>query len=191
MSDTWSERLSEYLDGSLTPAEARALERHLPECEGCRTALAELRSVQLRLSSDPVTQADQPTELEWVAIRRSIAPARRRWLVPAALAASLIGMAVMGGLFLRKLESPEPAALYLQATADLEALLRDNASRLRPETVQALQESMAQIDAAVAQAERALRADPANDYLTHYLGELHQARMMTLRQAVAVVHLKS
>jgi anti-sigma factor RsiW len=191
MSDTWSERLSEYLDGSLTPAEARALERHLPECEGCRTALAELRSVQLRLSSDPVTQADQPTELEWVAIRRSIAPARRRWLVPAALAASLIGMAVMGGLFLRRLESPEPAALYLQAAADLEALLRDNASRLRPETVKALQESMTQIDTAVAQAERALRADPANDYLTRYLGELHQARMMTLRQAVAVVHLKS
>lgn len=191
MSDTWSERLSEYLDGGLTPAEARALELHLAECEACRTALVELRSVQLRLSSDPITQADQPTAREWAAIQRSIAPARRRWLVPAALAASLIGMMVMGGLLLRRRESPEPAAHYLQATTDLEALLRDNASRLRPETVKALEESMTQIDTAVAQAERALRADPANDYLTRYLGELYQARMMSLRQAVAVVHLKS
>ena len=191
MNDSWSERLSEYLDGSLTPAETRALERHLPECDACRASLAELRSVLLRLSSDPVSRADQPTEREWAAIRRAIAPSRRRWLVPAAIAASLVGLAVLGGLLMRSRERPEPQALYLQASADLEAVLRDNRSRLRPETVKALQESMAQIDSAVAQAERALRADPANDYLTRYLGELRQARMMTLRQAVAVVHLRS
>lgn len=191
MSDSWSERLSEYLDGSLTAAEARALERHLPECEACRTSLAELRSVLLRLSSDPVTEADQPTPREWANIRRSISPSRRRWLVPAALAASLIGLAVVGGLLMRRRELTEPAALYLQASEELEALLRDNRSRLRPETAKALQESMTQIDAAIAQAERALRADPANDYLTRYLGELHEARMMTLRQAVAVVQLRS
>jgi anti-sigma factor RsiW len=191
MSDPWSDRLSEYMDGDLPVAETRALERHLAECEACRTALAELKTVLLRLSSDPVTPADQPTEREWARIRRAMSPARRRWLVPAALAASLLGMAVTGGLLLRGRESTAPAALYLQATADLEAVLRDNRSRLRPETVKAMEESMTQIDAAIAQAERALKADPANDYLTRYLGELHQARMMTLRQAVAVVHLKS
>jgi predicted anti-sigma-YlaC factor YlaD len=191
MSDTWSARLSEYLDGTLTPAETRALERHLPECDACRAGLAELRSVVRSLASDPVSQADQPTEREWAAIRRAIAPSHRRWLVPVALAASLVGLAVVGGLLLRSREHTEPQALYLQASADLEAVLRDNRSRLRPETVKALQESMAQIDTAVAQAERALRADPANDYLTRYLGELRQARMMTLQQAVAVVHLKS
>ena len=191
MSDPWSDRLSEYMDGDLPVAEARALERHLAECEACRTALAELKTVLLRLSSDPVTPADQPTEREWARIRRAILPSRRRWLVPAALAASLLGLAAVGGLLLRGPVRNEPATLYLQATADLEAVLRDNRSRLRPETVKALEESMTQIDAAIAQAERALKADPANDYLTRYLGELHQARMMTLRQAVAVVHLKS
>jgi len=191
MNDSWSERLSEYLDGGITGEEVVALERHLSECEACRTALAELRAVRLRLSSDSVTQADQPTPREWARLRRSIAPSRRRWLVPAILAASLSGLVVIGTLLWPHPGPAEPASLYLKASSDLQALLRDNAGRLRPETVKALQESMTQIDSAVAQAERALRADPANDYLTRYLGELHQARMMTLRQAVAVVHLRS
>jgi len=191
MNDSWSERLSEYLDGGITGEEVVALERHLSECEACRTALGELRAVRLRLSSDSVTQADQPTPREWARLRRSIAPSRRRWLVPAILAASLSGLVVIGTLLRPHPGPAEPASLYLKASSDLQALLRDNAGRLRPETVKALQESMTQIDSAVAQAERALRADPANDYLTRYLGELHQARMMTLRQAVAVVHLRS
>jgi len=191
MNDSWSERLSEYLDGGITGEEVVALERHLSECEACRTALGELRAVRLRLSSDSVTQADQPTPREWARLRRSIAPSRRRWLVPAILAASLSGLVVIGTLLRPHPGPAEPASLYLKASSDLQALLRDNAGRLRPETVKALQESMTQIDSAVAQAESALRADPANDYLTRYLGELHQARMMTLRQAVAVVHLRS
>ena len=191
MRDPWSDRLSEYVDGDLPAEEARALERHLSDCEACRIALAELKTVLLRLSSDPLTPADQPTEREWAKIRRSIAPSRRRWIVPAALAASLLGIAVIGGVLLRGPARTEAATLDLQAAADLEAVLRDNRSRLRPETVKALEESMTQINAAIAQAERALKADPANDYLTRYLGELHQARMMTLRQAVAIVHLKS
>ena len=191
MNDSWSERLSEYLDGGITGEEVVALERHLSECEACRTALGELRAVRLRLSSDSVTQADQPTPREWARLRRSIAPSRRRWLVPAILAASLSGLVVIGTLLRPHPGPAEPASLYLKASSDLQALLHDNAGRLRPETVKALQESMTQIDSAVAQAERALRADPANDYLTRYLAELHQARMMTLRQAVAVVHLRS
>jgi anti-sigma factor RsiW len=191
MSDPWSDRLSEYVDGDLPAEEARALERHLSDCEACRIALAELNTVLLRLSSDPLTPADQPTEREWAAIRRAILPSRHRWIVPAALAASLLGIAALGGVLLRGPTPTEAATIDLQAAADLEAVLRDNRSRLRPETVKALEESMTQINAAIAQAERALKADPANDYLTRYLGELHQARMMTLRQAVAVVHLKS
>jgi anti-sigma factor RsiW len=190
MSDVWSERLSEYLDGDLTPDEVRALERHLPACEDCRAALAGLRSVVLRLASDPVSEADKPTPREWAGVRRAIAAPRRRWLIPAALAASLAGLVVLGGILLRG-EPVEPAAMYLHASADLEAVLRDNRSRLLPETVKALEESMSQIDSAIAQAGRALKADPANDYLTRYLGDLREARMMTLRQAVAVVHTKS
>lgn len=45
MHDPWMDRLSEYLDASLVPDEAAAMERHLAECDACRSTLHELRSV--------------------------------------------------------------------------------------------------------------------------------------------------
>lgn len=195
MSDAWSERLSEYLDGELTETEARGLESHLLECEACRRNLAGLRSVVARLAADPVTPRDQPTDREWSAIRHSIAAPRRRWLIPAAIAASLVGLGIVGSLLWRGVPpGPEAMALpaaYRQASGDLETILRENTSRLRPETVKALEASLAAIDSAIAQAERALAADPANDYVTRSVSQLRDTRLMTLRRAVAVVHLRS
>lgn len=48
MTDTWTDRLSEYLDGELAPAEQEALEAHLLECADCGRTLEELRLVVAR-----------------------------------------------------------------------------------------------------------------------------------------------
>src|SRR2546430_5532042 len=48
MNDTWTERLSEYIDGTLPDAERAALEAHLAVCTACRTTLDELRRVVAR-----------------------------------------------------------------------------------------------------------------------------------------------
>src|SRR5205809_5149458 len=48
MNDTWTERLSEYIDGTLPDAERAALEAHLAGCTACRTTLDELRRVVAR-----------------------------------------------------------------------------------------------------------------------------------------------
>src|SRR5262245_6046027 len=48
MSDKWTDRLSEYLDGDLDAVERVALEAHLPGCAECSTVLAELRAVTSR-----------------------------------------------------------------------------------------------------------------------------------------------
>src|SRR5437763_12982985 len=48
MSDTWTDRLSEYIDGTLAKTERGALEAHLADCEACRTTLDELRRVVAR-----------------------------------------------------------------------------------------------------------------------------------------------
>ena len=77
-------------------------------------------------------------------------------------------------------------AVYVQATNDLEAILRENKGRLRSETVKALEASLTAIDSAIAQAEGALSADPANDYVTRSMGQLRDARLTVLRRAVAV-----
>jgi|GEM_PF-202803 len=51
MSDRWTDRLSEYLDGELSAAESRALEAHLEGCGECREILADLRRVVDRAAS--------------------------------------------------------------------------------------------------------------------------------------------
>ena len=48
MNDTWTDRLSEYIDGTLGETERGALEAHLAGCAACATALDELRRVVAR-----------------------------------------------------------------------------------------------------------------------------------------------
>src|SRR5207248_9178250 len=48
MNDTWTERLSEYIDGTLAATERGALEAHLAGCAACGTTLDELRRVVAR-----------------------------------------------------------------------------------------------------------------------------------------------
>jgi hypothetical protein len=70
-SDPWSDRLSEYLDGELKPAERARLEAHLADCRACATALAELRQVVERART--LTDAPPPGDL-WPAIEARLAP---------------------------------------------------------------------------------------------------------------------
>jgi hypothetical protein len=193
MTDLWAERLSEFLDGELSPPETAELERHLLECSECRRALSQLRAVVARLSGDVAGHADQPTHQSWNRIEHAIAPRRGRWIWGAAIAASLAVVAI--GVSLRRGQPPaaEPPrfpgfpADYRAAAMDLETILRDQQDRLRPETVRAVEASLTTIDSAIAQAARALAADPANEFITRYLAQLRDTRMTALRDAVALV----
>jgi len=42
---SWTDRLSDYLDGQLAPSEREALEAHLAGCGACREVLEELRAI--------------------------------------------------------------------------------------------------------------------------------------------------
>src|SRR5262245_42395368 len=173
MTDAWTERLSEYLDGELTAAESAELERHVDTCESCRQHLRELGTVVARLRNDPLRPEDQPTLLEWRSIQEAIGGRRRRWFGRAAIAAALAGLAAAAGVWRSHSGEPAPdrllnrvlAADYRQASADLEAVLKAQRSRLQPETIRAVEASLATIDSAIAQASRALAADPANEYV--------------------------
>lgn len=118
MSDRWTDRLSEYLDGELSAPERRELEGHLEGCRECATTLADLR----RLVEDARSMEDRPplsdlwpgiaerigaagapaaspevVELEERQARRR--PARRRFTfsLPQLAAASVALMIVSGG----------------------------------------------------------------------------------------------
>lgn len=50
MTDPWTDRLSDYLDDELEPAERAALEQHVASCPHCAATLDELREVVARAS---------------------------------------------------------------------------------------------------------------------------------------------
>ena len=69
MSDTWTNRLSEYVDGDLPQEELARLEAHLPGCADCRATLAQLRRVVARAQS---LDDRPPTADLWPAIARHV-----------------------------------------------------------------------------------------------------------------------
>jgi len=107
MTDQWTDRLSEYLDGELEPGERAALERHLAACAPCAATLDELREVASRAAG---LTARPPAADLWTGIEARLQPARsvvtamppreaRRvsFTLPQLVAASLALMVVSGG----------------------------------------------------------------------------------------------
>jgi len=109
MTDTWTDRLSEYLDGELGGVERTALEAHLAGCAACAAALEELRRVVARARA----LDDRPPAADlWPAIAEQIgvssrahaargleAPRARRRLsftIPQ-LAAASVALALLSG----------------------------------------------------------------------------------------------
>jgi hypothetical protein len=213
MSDQWTDRLSEYLDGDLAEAEAAALEAHLNTCAACRETLAGLRRIVVRARS----LEDRPPSRDlWsgVAARIGAGPSSRRlsFSVPQLLAAG-IALAVLsgGGAWLLH---PDPAPVagvprnpagpdsvpvatvgstgaaarsYDAAVDDLERILAEGRGRLDSTTVRVLEQNLALIDRAIAQAQRAVAADSANVYLNTHLAETMRRKIDLLRQAAALV----
>jgi len=157
MTDRWLDRLSEYLDGDLPPAERIALEAHLSDCAVCRETLTELRRVVTRahaLADRPV-----PTDL-WAGVASRIgAPGTpvvalsewrgRRTLslsVPQLAAAAVLLLAVGAGTSALVLRAPDRLAPAAVATAPsmraIPAGLSDKAERSYDSAVRDLETAL-------------------------------------------------
>lgn len=84
-----------------------------------------------------------------------------------------------------------PAALaaepkYDAAVADLERVLARGRGTLDPKTVQIVEQNLARIDRAIADARRALAADPNNAYLNAHLARTMRWKIDLLRQAAGL-----
>jgi anti-sigma factor RsiW len=213
MSDQWTDRLSEYLDGDLAEHEQAAIEAHLDTCAACSETLAGLRRIVVRARS---LEERPPSDDLWsgVAARIGAGPRRRRltFSVPQLLAAG-IALAVLSGGSAWLLH-PDPAVVavvqrtpgpggpvpvatvgstgaaarsYDSAVDDLEHILAEGRGRLDSTTVRVLEQNLALIDRAIAQAQRAVAADSANLYLNTHLAETMRRKIDLLRQAAALV----
>lgn len=124
-SDRWTDLLSDYLDGELSPGERRDLEEHVAGCGACRAALEGLRAVVERAPA--LREDEEPPADLWPAIQGRLRPRRSRWgwlraLAPGegtasaawwrpAMAAAIVVLAVAAGLLFtsRGGQAPAPA----------------------------------------------------------------------------------
>jgi anti-sigma factor RsiW len=214
MSDNWTKRLSEYLDGDLPANERVALEAHLPGCAECRATLDQLRRVVARAQA---LDDRPPTADLWPAIARHVGVvsldarrARRRlsFTVPQ-LAAAAVALALLSAgsawLLGRRPTATQAAQSattaspiltnagtyeanprYAAAVADLERVLAQGRSRLDTATVRVIEKNLGIIDRAIRDAQSALAADPANSYLNLHLAQEMRRKLELLRQAAVL-----
>jgi len=109
--DSFTDRLSEYLDGEITPAERDDIDRHLTQCAECRSTLEDLRGV---VSEAALLRDARPVRDLWSGIVGQIAPdgrprarvspfrraitSRLSFTLPQLAAAGIALMVLSGGL---------------------------------------------------------------------------------------------
>lgn len=130
MTEHWTERLSEYVDGTLPAEERRLVDAHLSECEACAEVAGELRAVAERagtLADRPpsrdlwpgiAARIDAPTAAEVIRLS-DIRPRRRfAFTLPQLIAASIALVLVSaGGAHLIQRAGPDPATVAVQPGA--------------------------------------------------------------------------
>jgi anti-sigma factor RsiW len=216
MSDRWTDRLSEYLDGELKGSERAMLEAHLERCEDCQQTLAGLRRVVMRARSleerPPATdlwagvaeRIGAPTRPTSVATRRrftfsvpqllaagvtlAVLSGSGAWMLhPNVPSVALQPPAAPGDVTVTPVAAPSAVQSYDAAVGDLERVLEQGRGRLDTATVRVLEQNLAIIDRAIADARRAVAADSANVYLNTHLAETMRRKVDLLRQAAALV----
>lgn len=219
MNDQWMSRLSEYLDGDLTPAERTALDAHLAACGTCRGTLDELRRVVARaqaLDDRPPAADLWPGIAEHIgvvslAVRR--AQRRLSFTMPQlAAAAVVLTLLSAGSAWLLSQRAPPEVATTLTTTRDpsmttvgiarldartaasvaaLEETLARNRGRLDTATVRVIEKNLGIIDRAIRDAQSALAADPRNAYLNQHLAQETRRKLELLRQAATLASARS
>jgi len=215
MTDQWNDRLSEYIDDELTPAERVELEAHLATCRDCTVALGELREVVERAGALTPRPPDADLwpgiapRLERGTVHPFAAPRGTRrfsFTMPQLVAAGLALMVMSGGgvwvlqhggraTSLPQVQAADPTLVpvaladprYDEAIADLEQALEAGRANLDPVTVRILESNLGAIDKAIDQSRQALAADPANVYLNNHLADARQRKLALLRRATAIV----
>jgi Putative zinc-finger len=90
-----------------------------------------------------------------------------------------------------ELAATAPAAGYSDAVEDLERVLEAGRGRLDPATVKVLERNLATIDSAIAEAQRAVAADPKDPYLSSYLARTMRRKIQLLRTAAVLASQQS
>ena len=209
MTDPWSSRLSDYLNGDLPRAQQVGMAAHLETCPSCRQALDELRQVSEWAAA---YQSSTPPSDPWPVIARRIerhprGGGKRQMFGGhrALAAAAAIALVAATAVFFRPGPSPPPggsdagqpgggAALplhpieqdYAAAIAELQRTFSERRDRLDAETLEIVERSLETIDSAMQEAREALARTPGNMLLQDLLTRSVRQKVGLMRQATAL-----
>ena len=207
------EWLDDYVDGLLSPDEARAVGAHLDACPSCADRAVSLRDLLARAKA--LAKPVEPPERVWTAVERRLKGERSsgrpdvarsrwtRWALLAAAAVVLVAGTALVTTRLLQLSRPVPSPSSGPATRAsapgplhagqaglreerrrLLAAFRARKGRLRPSTVRVVEKNLRIIDRSLADIESALRKDPGNRDLAFLLAGTYRQELDLLRQAV-------
>ncbi|HEX9565804.1 MAG TPA: hypothetical protein VF981_17625 [Gemmatimonadaceae bacterium] len=207
------ETLNDLADDQLQEDERQAAEVHVQSCPTCAASLAALREAlqaahALRDSVSPPD--DLWAEVRGTIERRKVARLapdmtylpRGWWVTPGRVAAaslilvtlsSAVTIAILGPTTAGTFASADIPSLavswqaaergYQSSVLELRTQLATNADRLAPSTVAAIEQSLATIDVAIAEAREALLRDPLNAALPELLASNYRQKIELLRRA--------
>ncbi len=215
MHSEWTDLLSAYLDGELDPVTRRRLESHLAGCPACaavRDDLARIVAVAPSYHGAPPPTDLWPGIEAAIDRDRMIELPRRRVPGPrfglrGLIAAGIATMAIGGGALWYRWSGPaQPVAVatapvgpsravpvglenagYDAAVAELEQILASKRGALDTATVRVLEESLALIDRAIAEARAAIQRDTANAYLNEQIAGNLRKKLNVLRLATRAI----
>jgi anti-sigma factor RsiW len=126
MHTQWTDQLSGYLDGELSPAARASLEAHLAGCGSCRAVLQDLRAITV---AAPAYQGSDPERDLWPGIRQAIdagreikleqrrpTPVSRMFSLQQLIAASVAFAMITGGVVYLTVgrQPPVPAPVVIE-----------------------------------------------------------------------------
>ena len=210
------ERLGDFVDGTLPPAEIALLEAHLAGCTRCRAVAADFRSIRSmarslepylppprvwpRVSAATATTGDRPSVAAWLFT----------WQPAAATAMAMVlsvGLWWLGSRLSSVTPPPASAASvnavdtafpgsaplaaeghYTSAIARLEALTGTERAALDPMMVDVLDTGLTIIDAAIDQSRAALETEPDSEVAQESLFQALRSKVALLQDTLALVN---
>lgn len=204
------ERLNDWVDGLLEAADAEAVAAHVAGCAACQADAERLRALlslarALPESIDPPAGTWEGIAARTIDLGRTRREVLRGMRFPLAAAAAVLVAVTAGStaLLLRAdatttpavASAPEPMSpgggvlvaaedTYQQQFDQLITEFRANRASLDSATVTVVEENLAIIETALAQARAALAADPANADLPLLITKTHRQRIALIERAL-------
>ncbi|HQZ38752.1 MAG TPA: zf-HC2 domain-containing protein [Vicinamibacterales bacterium] len=206
-----------FVDGELTPAEERAVERHLEVCPDCRSLVADVRTV--RAAAFTLNRREPPPDLfarvqSRLAVEASARASqmpwpntRTAWAVWLGAAAVVVLATVAGLLPLLRDGRPAPApsatqplvdsveadlrlaeAHYEKAIQGLEQIARSDTDELDPPLAAVLQKNLQVVDLAIDESRAALETQPGSTPAQDGLFDAMRAKVALLQQTVELIN---